>query len=351
MESVSYDLNRKVTEEYLVDMVKIEKVICYVKENYIRNHIARYGTWPPCNIEETAPRALIRAHELGIDPNTPRHVCNYGPVSIDAYSAVDLQSNMLFIMLENAIPYLKNKTISLMRNRVFAEYINKLEQQQSSGHSWKDTRLLLAYLLNPAQLQDRVDYIKRYDQSPTLEELTDYLVIRVVPKEKELKVQYRGFGCKTLEDRFRSLAQEKNAMRYLDEYSHEQAMSLSELDLVKKRHVFRNLYKAYRGHRILYVLIHAKAWNNHFRRVTVDVVVRETSDRIFSVNIFSKTHLAYQRTLVYIPNGQQGYYWQGQDGGIEGLNQGTWVIVYIAQIKTPLEGYRTLTIYYVKGMT
>lgn len=44
----------------------------------------------------------------------------------------------------------------------------------------------------------------------------DYFVIRVVPKEEELKVQYRGFGCKTLEDRFRSLAQEKNAMRYLD---------------------------------------------------------------------------------------------------------------------------------------
>lgn len=41
----------------------------------------------------------------------------------------------------------------------------------------------------------------------------DYFVIRVVPKEE---VQYRGFGCKTLEDRYRSLAQEKNAMRYLD---------------------------------------------------------------------------------------------------------------------------------------
>lgn len=48
--------------------------------------------------------------------------------------------------------------------------------------------------------------------------------------------------------------------------------------------------------------------------------------------------MAYQRSLVYVPDGKTGYYWQGQDGGIEGLNQDTWVIVYIAQIKTALEG-------------
>ncbi|VDP52101.1 unnamed protein product [Heligmosomoides polygyrus] len=128
------------------------------------------------------------------------------------------------------------------------------------------------YLLNPAQLHDHVDYINKYDQSTTLEELMDYLVIRVVQKEKELKIQYRGFGCKTIEDRHRSLVQEKNAMRYLDEYSGEQAMTLSELDLVKKLHVFRNLHRAYHGYGILYVFIDAKAWNNHFRREIVDVV-------------------------------------------------------------------------------
>lgn len=131
----------------------------------IRNHIARYSTWPPCDIEDTAPRALIRAYELGIDPFTPRHVRNYGTVVIDAYSAVSLRPNMHFSMLKNAIPYLKDKTISLMMSRVFAEYIKKQDHTQSGGHSWKNIRLLLAYLLNPAQLHDHVDYIIRYDQS------------------------------------------------------------------------------------------------------------------------------------------------------------------------------------------
>ncbi|VDO25407.1 unnamed protein product [Heligmosomoides polygyrus] len=122
---------------------------------------------------------------------------------------------MRFSLLENAIPYLKDKTVSLMKNRVLAEYINKQEHFTPGGHSWQDIRLLLAYLLNPAQLHDHVDYIKKYDQSTTLEELMDYLVIQVVPKENELKVQYRGFGCKTMEDRHRSLVEE-NARRYLN---------------------------------------------------------------------------------------------------------------------------------------
>lgn len=149
----------------LIEMVKIEKVICDDKENYIRNHIARYSTWSPCDIEDTAPRALIRAYELGIDPITQRHVRNYGTVVIDAYSAISLRPNMHFSMLKNAIPYLKDKTISLMMSRVFAEYIKKQDHTQSGGHSWKNIRLLLAYLLNPAQLHDHVDYIIRYDQS------------------------------------------------------------------------------------------------------------------------------------------------------------------------------------------
>lgn len=215
MEGGAYDLHAKVTEKYRIDMSKIEKVICYVKENYIRNHIARYGKWPPCSFCPGAPRSLVQAHIRNIDPNNPRHVKQFGETDINAYSAIELEPNMRFSVLENAIPYLKDKTISLLRSRVFTELIEKQDHSQKGGYSWQDTRLLLAYLLNPAQLHDHVTYIGQYDKSPTLEELIDYLVIRVVPKEKELKVHFRGFGCKTFEDRFRALAQEKNAMRYI----------------------------------------------------------------------------------------------------------------------------------------
>lgn len=86
-------------ETYSIDMVKIEKVICYVKENYIRNHIARYGEWPPYELLASALPALAHAHHLGIDPNTPRHVAKFGPTPIDAYSSVELLPNMRFSML------------------------------------------------------------------------------------------------------------------------------------------------------------------------------------------------------------------------------------------------------------
>lgn len=52
-----------------------------------------------------------------------------------------------------------------------------------------------------------------------------------------------------------------------------------------------------------------------------------------------KTHLACQNTLFYIPGVIEDLYWEGQQGGIEGLDQDTWVWVYINQIKTAMLGY------------
>lgn len=63
-----------------------------------------------------------------------------------------------------------------------------------------------------------------------------------------------------------------------------------------------------------------------------------TLDPIYGTTIFGKTHMAYQRALMYVPDKSGTWYWNGQDGGIEGLNQDTWVLVYIAQIKSALAG-------------
>lgn len=137
---------------------------------------------------------------------------------------------------------MKDKTVSTLRSTVISSYINKQgEKYGQVKSSWKDTRLLLTYLLNPTMVHDHVNYIDQYCEDETLDTLLDYLVIRIVPKEKELKIEFRGFGCKTFEDRCRSLAQEKNVMRYLDEFSDEQAMTLSETALMRKLDAFRRL--------------------------------------------------------------------------------------------------------------
>nr|WNV56441.1 MAG: RNA-dependent RNA polymerase [Wenzhou rodent chuvirus 1] len=336
MKEGSYKLFQKTTEPYTIDVSHVNIVTCHVKENFIRNYILRHGSWPPVSFDmmhEDHP--LRRAHDTGRQPNDPMIERQYGPVHIEDYTRVNLMKCLEFDQLENVLPHLKDRTISVLRSRVFRTYL-ATSQQAGQGASWRDTRLLLAYLLSPNEAHDHLSYLHQYNTSSDLEDLLDYLVIRVVPKERELKEVYRGFGCKTYEDRMRSICQEHNVMDFLERYSDEQAMAITELDLQEKLVSFRQLSKAYPRHKILNVVIDASAWNNKFRDETVRPVMKETLDSIYGTTIFGKTHLAYQKSLLYVPDKCGTWYWEGQDGGIEGLNQDTWVVVYIAQIKSAL---------------
>ncbi|QBP37027.1 putative polyprotein [Lampyris noctiluca chuvirus-like virus 1] len=334
MEQGARKLHAKTTESYSLNFSLINDCINHIKLNYIKNHIMRHKRWPPSSLDYGGSMTLTQAYVRNKDPNDPFITSRYGPSNLADMNFVRIEKNLRFYKLENVIPYLKDKTITLMRSKVF-KYIFPTGEEISSR--WEETRLLLTYLLNPSVVHNHVDYIDRYSGSDDLSELLDYLVIRIVPKEKELKIDFRGFGCKTYEDRFRTLAQEKNAMRFLDDYSDEQAMTLSELEILRRLSTFRHLYKAYPGHKIIYINVDAKAWNNHFRAETVDYPLDETLDKIFGTTIFGKTHLAYNKTFFYVPGFPSTYYWDGQAGGIEGLNQDDWVIIYLGQIKTVLD--------------
>lgn len=336
MEGGSISLHAKTTETYKINVLKVMECENYIKQNYIRNHILKFDKWPPCELKFGAPKSLEEAYVRNKDPSSPAIVRKYGKTSIGDYNFIELGQNERFHKLDNILPYLKDKTITLLRSDVMKFY---LQNEHVDGRvPWEKTRLLLAYLLNPKLVHNHNEYIERYNDSTDLEDLLDYLVMRIVPKEKELKVAFRGFGCKTYEDRFRALAQEKNCMRFLDTYSDEQAMTLGELELLRRLDAFRSLNKAYVAHKILYIVIDASSWNNHFRPETVDIPLSQTLDKIFGTKIYGKTHLAYQKTLLYVPNKPTTYFWDGQSGGIEGLNQDSWVVIYLAQIKTALEG-------------
>ncbi|WKX98778.1 hypothetical protein Q1695_014008 [Nippostrongylus brasiliensis] len=167
--------------------------------------------------------------------------------------------------------------------------------------SRKDTRLLLTYLFSPNVGYDHLSYLDRYNASSDLEDLMDYLVTRVVPKERELKEVFIGFGCKSYEDRMRSICQEHNGMLYLESYSDEQAMAITKLEL-QELVAFRQLARAYPQHKILNVVIDASSWNNRFRDETVCLVMSATLDPIYGTTIFEKTHVAYQKALMYVPD-------------------------------------------------
>lgn len=61
-----------------------------------------------------------------------------------------------------------------------------------------------------------------------------YSTIKIVPKEKELKDSFRGFGCMTFFLRHKSVITEKKMKIFMSKYCDEQAMTLTELGLLKK---------------------------------------------------------------------------------------------------------------------
>lgn len=161
----------------------------------------------------------------------------------------------------------------------------------------------------------------------------DYLTIRLIPKEKELKTKYRGFGAMTYPLRIKNQLQEKHVQDYLHKYSDEQAMTLSELSLCKKLYQFTKLDVLYPGYKIFKICIDVTGWNHILRAETVHPVLRHKFDKIYDTMLGQRTNNTYENALIYVPDERKPCVWEGQLGGIEGLNQHSWVVVYLAQLK------------------
>jgi hypothetical protein len=328
-EATRMELN--IDRSYLLDTIR------YSKQEFIASFLLRHRRWPNVRwIGEAAssPKGLLYANLNNLDPNSAEVRQRYGAILLRDYDYFDLGPELLYADIENVIPHLKDKTISVLRSKVYSWYIHRHEDD--TAPKWVQTRQLLYYLLAHDEILPHKIYMSRYLRSRSLAEIHEYLVLRIVPKEKELKVDFRGFGCKTYEDRLRGVSQEVNVKHFLDLYSDEQVMTLSELEICRKLNAVRNILKAYVGYRVLYINIDASKWNNRFRDALVRPVMAATLDKIFNRPIFSRTQEAFQNTLFYVPDESGTQFWEGQEGGIEGLNQDTWVSIYISMIKATL---------------
>jgi len=332
-------LHKRTTKRKELTYESISWVVNMAKRTFVKNYIARHGKWPLVEIEPGSRQAandpLTRANMSNRDPDHPYITRNFGVIENIDWARVTLQPVMAFQRLDNIIPFLKDKSISVFRNDAVRKYI---EFDPTCKTKWEDTRLLLYYLLNPLKKIDHHEFLERYTDCDDLNLLADYLIIRLVPKEKEHKIEFRGFGVKSYHDRMRNLTQEKNVAKFLDLYCDEQAMTMSEIEISKKLYSFRSILKAYSGHRVLYVNFDSSGWNNCFREETVAPVLRETVSNIMGNDLLHKVHKAYEYTKFIIPDGEVTFHWDGQAGGIDGLNQYAWVWVYINQIKFAMRG-------------
>ncbi|QHX39760.1 RNA-dependent RNA polymerase [Herr Frank virus 1] len=306
-------------------------------EAFIRNYIVKNGEWPPVETLKGCPQIFLEAIRLRKDPNSPTLLKRYPKPSIDDYVFIELGQIYELDRLQHYAQYLKDKSITVLRDKAIACYINR----EIQTIPWKETRLLLVHLFHTNDELDIFEYLRQYVRSDTsMEDILNYLTIKLVPKEKELKVTARPFGCKTYQDRYRGCVQEENVKHYLDEYANDQSMTLDNLGIIKRMYSFRNLKRAYPGWKILYINFDVSGWNSNFRHETVEPIASDVLDKLFGTEkFFSKTQLAYENGFFYLPDQSGTYHWSGQDGGIEGLNQYTWMAVYIPQMRYALREF------------
>lgn len=88
-------------------------------------------------------------------------------------------------------------------------------------------------------------------------------------------------------------------------------------DIFRRLDAFRTLKKAYRGHQILHLVIDSSAWNNRFRPETVDIPMSHTLYKVFDYPIFSKTHQAFTKSLIYVPYKGGTHFWKVRLGGLK----------------------------------
>ncbi|XP_073799251.1 uncharacterized protein [Danio rerio] len=307
-------------------------------EQLIKNHIIKHGKWPPVTFEEGAPRILTEAHRLGWDPKAPTLARKFGAVSSDMYVYVTLEKILEMDYLSHYTQYLKDKTLSVMRNSTIAYYI----ENEARTLDWNETRLLLVHLLHSEEELNIRGYLQQYQHcSDEMEDVLNYLAVKLVPKEKELKVKGRPFGCKTYQDRYRGCVQEENVKHLLDQYYEDQAMTLDNLSLVKRLYSFWHLTSLYKDWKVLCINFDVSGWCGNFRHETVEPLCSDILDTAYGVkNFFRKTQLAYEQGFFYLPYSQGTYHWEGQQGGIEGLNQYTWMLTYIPQMRYALREFR-----------
>ncbi|QKN84395.1 RNA dependent RNA polymerase [Rice Mononega-like virus] len=330
----------------MLDLNEIRKTRLTATKLLISNYIKVHKKWPKVSFSEGCSKRLKNAYRRNIDPNSGSLNC-FGVISLEDYEKVEIEKNEDLELFEDIIPLLKDKTITRYTEQVEKEYINnmwdksldELNLSTSRKNYYQDTRLLLYYLCNDIDGDKTTEFMDRYNKAcsdKNWDLLRDYNVIRLVPKEKELKTLPRFFGCQSFYQRFRCLNQEYNCANHLEKYSCEQAMTQNGLQMSLLLHRFRNIGRSYRGYTAIFVNLDAESWCAGFRNATVEAVAG-ILDKYYGTNIYGSTMEYYQNTLFYLNDPEGCYYYRGTNGGIEGLNQYTWLFVYINQIHTALE--------------
>lgn len=342
-------LRERTHEQINVSNIAVRRSICVLKRDIILNFYKVHNTYPLIDL-----RAFPRGSLLGdllrkrISPFNPESKATIKRVPLDEWDKVVILKNAEFDPVENQFLLLKDKALGLTQSKVFQ--LLKSDCPYESIGAKVERRALLKYLLTPYFEQSFTTYLENYinedDWSSTV---LDYLVIKLTMKELEEKCEGRPFGASPQEERNRRVVQDQNVMKLMDQYVPEQLMTPDELSMIRKLYSFRSFRNVYKDHTILQVSFDFSKWNNSMRDASIRPPARDVLDQWFGINLFSKTMQAFEKSLVYYVDKSYCDWWLGQEGGIEGLAQGTWSYIFLGGCKQALESLGMIFQITVKG--
>lgn len=322
-----------------IDPQSIIDSIATLTRELFRNFYRKYKKYPNFSLHpENCCNQLRQLTSRNLDPCSDRGALVWSRINKMSWSHIKLEKTEEFDPVDCQLPLLKDKSMGIVRSKVLQQVLHNPSAKKRCIGEVTERRALLKFLLTPYFDVTFQNYLAQYQDDDSWPDCVwDYLVIKLTPKELELKSEGRMFGASPLEERNRRIVQEMNVMRFMDSYCPDQLMTPNELLMIKKLYSFRLLHKMYPDSYVLQVSFDFSKWNNNMRHQSIDIPAARILDRWFGVNIYNKTMRMYENALIYYADGNKQRFWEGQLGGIEGLNQATWSYVFLGGIKNALE--------------
>ncbi|QIH31161.1 polymerase [Hancheng leafhopper mivirus] len=323
-----------------VDHEAVQNSCGVVKRDLLINFHKRHKRYPDVHVDDPHLHPSLKNILLNhIPPHHRVFTSARQHLSAQDWNSIKFMKNADFDPVDNQIVLLKDKALGITRSKV-------LKLLMTGPKSWTnrnkdqiiERRALLQFLLSPELSSEFTQYLQDFASGDGLDEsVLEYLVIKLTAKELEEKPEGRMFGSSPMVERNRRIVMEMNVMNMMDLYEPDQLLTPDELSIIRKMYSFRHFGGMYPDHTLMQVSFDFSKWNNNMRSASIDVPAGAVLDPWFGVHLYCKTMMAYENALVYYTDQHRTRYWEGQLGGIEGLNQATWSLFFLGGIKHMLE--------------
>lgn len=330
-------LHERTTNQRHIDPHLVRLSVIALKKQYVINFIVKHKKWPPLTPRATNNiLSLVRVDALPDGPEASR--LNIHLTDAD-WNSINFEPTRRLQLITSLLPFIKDRTISLTRDELFSTYaheklhaVYKQIEPLTPREAYERSALVLYVLLTRNLLDEFREFLDKVVHS-SLDDYYDvlaYLVIKVVPKEGELKSKARLFGEKPFSYRLYSMLQEQTAVSFMNDYfPQDQAMTCGDLELKRRLYTITTMPVISPDHTYVHLVIDISGWNNGFRQATVGPIGK-VLDQIHGTALFERTQTLYENSTILNKEKNELRGWVGQLGGIEGLNQDTWVITYVS---------------------